>query len=196
MSAGHLMSNVSWTPDVKCQLDTWCRMSAGHLMPNVSWTPDVKCQLDTWCQMSAGHLVSNVSWTPGVKCQLDTWWQSSVIHVWGIELIIQVRDPIIELFTPSQRHHSQIRENFASMDVSDQLFRELQELWVFKIFKRIASFNCYGLGSCREYVAELVKQYDLVALQETWLFPWDLAVPSTCTWGWCEFFLTIVNWCL
>ena len=30
-----------------------------------------------------------------------------------------------------------------------------------------------------EYVAELVKQYDLVALQKTWLFPWDLAVPST-----------------
>ena len=45
--------------------------------------------------------------------------------------------------------------------------------------KRIASFNCYGLGSSREYVAELVKEYDLVALQETWLFPWDLAVPST-----------------
>ena len=45
--------------------------------------------------------------------------------------------------------------------------------------KRIASFNCYGLGSSREYVAELVKQYNLVALQETWLFPWDLAVPST-----------------
>ena len=43
----------------------------------------------------------------------------------------------------------------------------------------IASFNCIGLGSSREYVAELVKQYDLVALQETWLFPWDLAVPST-----------------
>ena len=33
--------------------------------------------------------------------------------------------------------------------------------------------------SSREYIAELVKQYDLVALQETWLFPWDLAVPST-----------------
>ena len=46
--------------------------------------------------------------------------------------------------------------------------------------KRIASFSCYGLGSSREYVAELVKQiYDLVALQETWLFPWDLAVPPT-----------------
>ena len=45
--------------------------------------------------------------------------------------------------------------------------------------QRIASFNCYGLGSSREYVAELVKQYDLVALQETWLFPWDLAVPYT-----------------
>ena len=45
--------------------------------------------------------------------------------------------------------------------------------------KRIASFNCYGLGSSRECVAELVKEYDLVALQETWLFPWDLAVPST-----------------
>ena len=45
--------------------------------------------------------------------------------------------------------------------------------------KRIASFNYYGLGSIREYVTELVKQYDLVALQETWLFPWDLAVPST-----------------
>ena len=45
--------------------------------------------------------------------------------------------------------------------------------------KRIASFNCYGLGSSRKYVAELEKQYDLVALQETWLSPWDLAVPST-----------------
>ena len=45
--------------------------------------------------------------------------------------------------------------------------------------KRIASINFYGLGSSREYVAELVKQYDLIALQETWLFPWDLAVPST-----------------
>ena len=44
---------------------------------------------------------------------------------------------------------------------------------------RIASFNCNGLGSSREYVAELVKEYDLVALQKTWLFPWDLAVPST-----------------
>ena len=45
--------------------------------------------------------------------------------------------------------------------------------------RRIASFNCYGLGSSREYVTELVKHYDLVALQKTWLFPWDLAVPST-----------------
>ena len=45
--------------------------------------------------------------------------------------------------------------------------------------KRVASFNCYGLGSSREYVAEFVKEYDLVALQETWFFPWDLAVPST-----------------
>ena len=45
--------------------------------------------------------------------------------------------------------------------------------------KRIASFNCFGLGSSIEYVAELVKEYDLVALQETWLFPWNLAVPST-----------------
>ena len=24
-----------------------------------------------------------------------------------------------------------------------------------------------------------MKEYDLVALQETWLFHWDLAVPST-----------------
>ena len=45
--------------------------------------------------------------------------------------------------------------------------------------KIVASFNCYGLVSSREYVAELVKEYDLVALQETSLFPWDLAVPST-----------------
>ena len=45
--------------------------------------------------------------------------------------------------------------------------------------KRIASCYCNGLGSSREYVAELVKHYDLVDLLETWLFPWDLAVPST-----------------
>ena len=45
--------------------------------------------------------------------------------------------------------------------------------------QRIASFNCYGLGSSREYVAEFIKQYDLVALKETLLFLWDLAVPST-----------------
>ena len=45
--------------------------------------------------------------------------------------------------------------------------------------KRIASFNFYGLGSSREYVAELVKQHDYVTLQETWLFHWDLAVPCT-----------------
>ena len=46
--------------------------------------------------------------------------------------------------------------------------------------KRIAaSFNCNELGSSREYVAELVKYYDLVALQETWLVPFDLAVLST-----------------
>ena len=30
-----------------------------------------------------------------------------------------------------------------------------------------------------EYVAELVEHYDLVALQETWLFPCDLAFPFT-----------------
>ena len=47
------------------------------------------------------------------------------------------------------------------------------------MFKRIASFNCYGLGSSREYVAELVKHYNLIALQKTLPFPWDLAVPST-----------------
>ena len=40
--------------------------------------------------------------------------------------------------------------------------------------KRIASFN-----ASKEYVAELGKYYDLEALQETWLFPWDLAVSST-----------------
>ena len=52
--------------------------------------------------------------------------------------------------------------------------------WEIKVSKRIASFNCYVLGSSRDYVAELVKQYEkLVPLQETWLFPWDLAVPST-----------------
>ena len=45
--------------------------------------------------------------------------------------------------------------------------------------RRIASFNCYGLGTSRDYVAELVKHYDMVALQETGLFPWNLAVPST-----------------
>ena len=45
--------------------------------------------------------------------------------------------------------------------------------------KRIASFNCYGLGSSRKYVSELVKEYDWVALQETWLFTSDLAVPFT-----------------
>ena len=45
--------------------------------------------------------------------------------------------------------------------------------------KRIASLNCNGLGYSRKYVAELVKHYDLVALPETWIFPWDLAVPST-----------------
>ena len=28
-------------------------------------------------------------------------------------------------------------------------------------------------------MAELVKHYDLEALQETWLFPWDLAVQFT-----------------
>ena len=38
---------------------------------------------------------------------------------------------------------------------------------VIKMFKRIASSNCFVLGSSREYVAELVKEYDLVALQET-----------------------------
>ena len=38
------------------------------------------------------------------------------------------------------------------------------------MFKRIASFNCYGLGSSREHVADLVKQYDFEALKETWLF--------------------------
>ena len=48
-----------------------------------------------------------------------------------------------------------------------------------KMPKTIASFNCNGLGSIKEYVAELVKHFDLVALQETWLFPWDLAVSST-----------------
>ena len=45
--------------------------------------------------------------------------------------------------------------------------------------KRITSFNCYGLGSSREYVEELVKHYDFATFQETWLFTWDLAVPST-----------------
>ena len=43
---------------------------------------------------------------------------------------------------------------------------------------KIALSNCYGHGPSREYVAELVKHYDLVGLQETWLFHWDLAVPS------------------
>ena len=45
--------------------------------------------------------------------------------------------------------------------------------------KRITSFNWNGHGSSREYVAELVKHYDMAALQETWLFPCYLAVPST-----------------
>ena len=48
-----------------------------------------------------------------------------------------------------------------------------------KMSKIIASFNCYGPGSSREYVAELMKQNNLVASQETWQFPWDLAVLST-----------------
>ena len=68
-------------------------------------------------------------------------------------------------------------ENTLKMGVRQQSPRS-QHLAI-KMPKRIAQFNCYGLGSSREYVAELVKQYDLAALQETWLFSWDLAVPST-----------------
>ena len=58
--------------------------------------------------------------------------------------------------------------------------------------ENIESFNCYVFGSSGEYVAELVKHYDLVALQETWLFPWSLAVPSTLETD-VNFFLTIFH---
>ena len=44
--------------------------------------------------------------------------------------------------------------------------------------KIISLFNCYGLGSSIDFVAKLVKQYDLVALQEIGLFDWGLAGPS------------------
>ena len=57
----------------------------------------------------------------------------------------------------------------------------------------IINFNCYGLRSSREYVAELMKHYDLVALQETWLFPCDLAVPSTLGIDVCYFALSSIE---
>ena len=47
-----------------------------------------------------------------------------------------------------------------------------------KMSKRISSFNCNGLRTSNECVAESVK-YDLVTLQETRLFNWNLAIPST-----------------
>lgn len=45
---------------------------------------------------------------------------------------------------------------------------------------KVASFNCFGLKSgCEEYVANLCKKFSIVALQETWLYPWELNAPSS-----------------
>ena len=38
----------------------------------------------------------------------------------------------------------------------------------------VASLNCYGLSSSVGYVAEILKNVNLIALQETWVYPWDL----------------------
>ena len=54
---------------------------------------------------------------------------------------------------------------------------------VSKVLYKLYHFPVTGqnLATAAERLSSivLVKHYDLGALQETWLFPWDLAVPST-----------------
>ena len=72
-----------------------------------------------------------------------------------------------------------------------------QVLWILhfriKMSKRIAPINCYGFGSSWEYVAELARHNDLVALQKKWLFPLGLSIPSTHEKKWKRFFLFILK---
>lgn len=59
---------------------------------------------------------------------------------------------------------------------------------------RIASLNCFGLaGNCEGYVADVCKQADLVALQETWLHPWQINLPSSLGEDICSFSVSSIN---
>lgn len=59
---------------------------------------------------------------------------------------------------------------------------------------RVASLNCFGLaGNCEAYVADLCTTTQLVALQETWLHPWQLNFPSSLGANICSFSISSVD---
>ena len=59
---------------------------------------------------------------------------------------------------------------------------------------QIASLNCFGLaGNCEAYVADLCRNAQIVALQETWLHPWELNLPSSLGNNICSFSISSVD---
>ena len=44
---------------------------------------------------------------------------------------------------------------------------------------RVGTFNCTGIKSSKEYITHnLLRNLDIIALQETWLMPHDLSIPD------------------
>ena len=48
---------------------------------------------------------------------------------------------------------------------------------------KIVSLNCHGFKSSEHVIRSLCNNADIIALQETWLYPWDsdVVLPSRCS---------------
>ena len=53
---------------------------------------------------------------------------------------------------------------------------------------QVSTFNCHGFKSCSEYIrVNILKIADIVALQETWLMPYEVALPDGLSESHCAF---------
>ena len=59
---------------------------------------------------------------------------------------------------------------------------------------RLVSFNCSGFKSSKDYICNiLLGSSDIVALQETWLLPHEVALPETLSADFQSFSSSFVN---
>ena len=65
---------------------------------------------------------------------------------------------------------------------------------IFPFNLRVASFNCHGIKTSNSTIQQMLcKQFDIILLQETWLYPDELSFPSNLSNQVCSFSLSSIS---